>query len=248
MGVDTSDDKWERYYEAGRGRAVRPLLTTALARIDREPGVAVDLGCGDGTETLALLTAGWTVHAVDSSPDGIARTEYRGRAHADRLTTHRTRLEDFEPPTADLIYSGWTLPFCHPESFDALWARLRGAMAPQGLLAVNLFGVRDDWASEQGMTFRTLEQAQDMAAGLVDVSVTETEEDGQSFSGPKHWHEISIMARSACSRPRNPLTDDHVHDLGGLGDHLADGQPVQSTLDHGIGQRRRLQVGVADVG
>lgn len=34
-----------------------------------EGPLAVDLGCGDGTDTLALLDAGWRVHAVDASPD-----------------------------------------------------------------------------------------------------------------------------------------------------------------------------------
>jgi len=190
-----NEDRWVGYYEANKGRPVRPLLTDALARIDGPPGVALDVGCGDGTETVALLAAGWTVHAVDSSPDGVARTTYRGRAHADRLTTYVRRLEDFEPPTADLVYSGWTLPFCAPGSFDALWARLRAALRPGGLFAVNLFGVRDDWSSEPGMTFCTLEQAQAMADGLVDLTVSETETDGQSFSGPKHWHEIVILGR-----------------------------------------------------
>ena len=61
---------------------------------------------------------------------------------------------------------------------------------------VNLFGPRDDWASQPGMTFRSLEQAQLMAAGLADPSVTEKDEDGQSFSGPKHWHEITIIGRA----------------------------------------------------
>jgi len=193
--VDNTEDTWAGFYEYGKGRAARPLFTEAMSLVGR-PGIAIDLGCGDGTETLALLEAGWTVHAVDSSPDGIARTAYRGRAHADRLTTHLSRLEDFDPPETDLLYSGWTLPFCAPEQFDALWSRLRDALRPGGLLVVNLFGPRDDWASQPGMTFRSLEEARLLAAGLTDPSVTEKDEDGQSFSGPKHWHEITIIGRA----------------------------------------------------
>jgi len=36
-------------------------------------GSMLDLGCGTGPETLALLRAGWTVDAVDSEPEAIAR-------------------------------------------------------------------------------------------------------------------------------------------------------------------------------
>ena len=195
MPIDKSPDRWANYYEYAAGRTVRPLFVETIGRWTEPPGIAIDLGCGDGTESHALLEAGWTVHAVDSSPDGIARTTYRCRDVADRLTTHLSRLEDFEPPAADLVYSGWTLPFCAPEHFEALWGRLRGALRPGGLLGVNLFGIRDDWASESGMTFRTVEQARDMAEGLTELTVIETEEDGQSFSGPKHWHEIDIFGR-----------------------------------------------------
>lgn len=193
--MDNSPDRWAHYYEYVAGRTVRDLLVTALERWCGPPGVALDLGCGDGTETLALLEAGWTVHAMDASPEGIARTTRLAVAHADRLTTHLRRLEDFDPPDVDLLYSGWTLPFCHPDHFEALWARLRAAVRPGGLLVVNLFGVRDDWTSQADMTFRTLQEAHDMAEGLTDLVLVESEEDGQSFAGPKHWHELEISGR-----------------------------------------------------
>jgi trans-aconitate methyltransferase len=194
--MDNSPDRWAHYYEyAAAGRTLRDLFVSAMERWSGPPGVALDLGCGDGTETLALLEAGWTVHAVDSSPEGIERTTGLASAHADRLTTHLVRLEDFSPPAVDLLYSGWTLPFCHPDHFDALWARLRAALNPGGLLAVNLFGVRDDWTNEADMTFRTLQEAHDMAEGLTDLVLVESEEDGQSFVGPKHWHELEISGR-----------------------------------------------------
>jgi len=195
VALDNSPDRWAHYYEYAAGRTVRDLFVEAMGRWSGPPGTALDLGCGDGLESLTLLESGWTVHAVDSSPDGIARTTYRCREHADRLTTHLSRLEDFEPPQVDLLYSGWTLPFCHPDAFVALWARLRSALRPGGLLAINLFGVRDDWTSEPGMTFLTLEQAQELASGLTDLTVVEKEEDGQSFSGPKHWHQIDLFGR-----------------------------------------------------
>jgi tellurite methyltransferase len=50
--------------------------------------VAIDLGCGDGAETLELLRRGWTVLAVDGSSAGIARLRQSvSPADLPRLTT-----------------------------------------------------------------------------------------------------------------------------------------------------------------
>ena len=61
------DRDWEAFYAYQQTRAeVRPLLLKAIAYADPAGGrAAVDLGCGQGFETIALLDAGWTVTAVD---------------------------------------------------------------------------------------------------------------------------------------------------------------------------------------
>ncbi len=64
MSPEDSDQQeeftWEAYYKSLEGREPRPLFTEALAKFGDQSGrglQAVDLGCGDGTETLALLEA-----------------------------------------------------------------------------------------------------------------------------------------------------------------------------------------------
>ncbi len=77
---------WADYNAAQADRPVRSLCLDAMALAG--PGIgrqAIDLGCGAGKETLAMLRAGWNVHAVDSLPDtterllGIAPAEADGR-------------------------------------------------------------------------------------------------------------------------------------------------------------------------
>lgn len=46
------------------------------------------------------------------------------------------------------------------EEFPALWARIRRALAPGGVVAGQLFGTRDTWADDPGMTFHTRHQAE----------------------------------------------------------------------------------------
>ena len=62
-------EHWSSYNEAVRTRGVRQLCTDLLRLAGAGEGRrAVDLGCGTGTETKALLDAGWNVVAIDSAP------------------------------------------------------------------------------------------------------------------------------------------------------------------------------------
>ncbi len=62
---------WAAYYRNTEGRPPRPTLLFALDRF-AAPGFAVDLGCGEGRDTIELLRRGWSVQAIDSEPTAIA--------------------------------------------------------------------------------------------------------------------------------------------------------------------------------
>jgi len=71
------------------------LFTEALANFGAKSGrglQAVDLGCGDGTETLALLEAGWTVLAIDREPAAIEYVRSSKSAATEQLYSNRREL------------------------------------------------------------------------------------------------------------------------------------------------------------
>jgi len=78
--------------------------------------------------------------------------------------------------------------------------RIRGALVPGGIFAGQLFGPRDSWAGDPGMTFHTRHDVQALLAGLQILRLDETERDGQAYSGPKHWHTYDILVREPAGR------------------------------------------------
>ena len=188
---------WADYNAAQADRPVRSLCLDAMALAGPRTGrQATDLGCGAGKETLALLNAGWRVHAVDSLPDTRERLLGIAPAADGRLTVEVRAFEDLRTlPPSDLIFAGYSLPFIHPDRFGGFWAVVLDALGSRGVLAVNLFGDRDAWAGIPDWNFHTEAQAKQLFAGLEILKFEVYDADGQSFRGPKHWHIYDVVAR-----------------------------------------------------
>ena len=79
MTEHQDDTLWQAYYAKVANREPRALFQRLMGALPPgdTPGLAIDLGCGDGTETLALLAAGWRVLALDGAPAAIATVPAR---------------------------------------------------------------------------------------------------------------------------------------------------------------------------
>ncbi len=190
---------WSAFHKAALARPSRELLRRTLGCFQvegRAPGVAVDLGCGSGTDSLELLKRGWVVHAVDSSVDGLellrstTAADLRGRLH-----THGRSYEQFEFPPCDLIWAGYSLPFCEPQAWPTFWQRALEALRPEGRIAGDLFGINHAFGSEGGVIVMNESDARALFTGWV-VEAFDVE-DGYRPSGGAitRWHAFGFAAR-----------------------------------------------------
>nr|WP_249173330.1 trans-aconitate 2-methyltransferase [Burkholderia dolosa] len=133
--VTISLDQYAHQYvqfEDERTRPVRDLL----AAVPNTPiRTAIDIGCGPGNSTEALLARApdATVHGIDASPDMIA-------AARKRLPALRFDIADIstwdDPGGYDLILANAVLQWV--PAHDTLFPKLVGRLAPGGHLAVQM--------------------------------------------------------------------------------------------------------------
>ena len=165
-----------------------------------DPPLAIDFGCGTGRDTIHLLAAGWRVLALDGASEAIDRLLARPEiaAHPDRLATGVIRFEDVRFPLCMLLNASYTLPFCPPHLFDALWERIKASIRPGGRFAGQFFGPEDDWAGLPDRTHHTRGQLDDL---LADFELELCREDihgpDPDTTYPKRWHIFDVVARRA---------------------------------------------------
>ena len=192
---------WAAFYRSTIGREPRPLFAKGMAALEAAgvaPGQAIEIGFGDGRETLALLEAGWRVLAID--PEPAAAEVLQSQVPADvagRLETRSVQAEDADVLPFDLLYAGYSLPFLDADAFDRFWNAARDRLRPGGILVVNFFGPHDSWAGREGMRFIGVDAVRRLVDGLELLALDEQDQDGESFLGPKHWHVFDVIARRA---------------------------------------------------
>jgi SAM-dependent methyltransferase len=190
---------WPGYYAAVLGKPPRDTLLAALASFDRvgPPGLAVDLACGEGRDTLELLRRGWTVIAIDPEPAAFEYLLPRvPREHESRLRTVQDNFNTDWPGRVDLINCSFSLPFCPPHDFPAVWDRIVRSIRPGGRFAGQLFGDRDSWASLPDRSHHSRAEAEQLLAAFDLELFNEEERDGHDAGAiAKHWHVFHIVAR-----------------------------------------------------
>jgi demethylmenaquinone methyltransferase/2-methoxy-6-polyprenyl-1,4-benzoquinol methylase len=104
-----------------------------LAR--RRPAHVLELACGTGLFTRRLAPCAGRVTAVDAAPEVIAIN--RGRVAAANVDYVEADLFGFEPPARyDLVFMSFWLSHVPHARFDAFFAMVRRALAPDGVAYV----------------------------------------------------------------------------------------------------------------
>ncbi len=161
--MKTSEVKqhWEGRY-AERDRIWSGRVNKWLAEIAEPlpPGRALDLGCGEGGDSLWLAERGWHVVGVDISDTALGRAadEAAKRGLGERLQLVQMNLSESLPDgTFDLVSAQFLQSMVHLDR-DRIFAAAAAAVAPGGVLIVVDHGAAPPWAKHvQDHVFPTVE-------------------------------------------------------------------------------------------
>jgi len=151
MSTHETKEHWEKHYgERDRIWSGRVNVQFADVVADLPPGRALDLGCGEGADSVWLAERGWDVVAVDISETALGRArEAAGtRGVTDRIEFVQLDLsEDFPSGTFDLISSQFLHSTVYLDRSKVL-ANAAAALRPNGLLVIVDHGSAPPWASK----------------------------------------------------------------------------------------------------
>ncbi len=133
------------------------------------PGLALDLGCGEGGDVIWLAQQGWTVTGADFSAAGLARAARRAKAAgvADRIDWWQVDARTFDAGSRrfDLV----TTHFLHPGGLMVdVVRRLATAVVPGGHLLVVGHAPSEAFAQLSAEQHRAMWHAEDLLPALVD--------------------------------------------------------------------------------
>jgi SAM-dependent methyltransferase len=162
-------DRYDDYYRSTPevfGSEPNTILVEHAEHI--EPSTtALDIGCGQGRNTLFLARRRITVHALDPSIEAVRAVKASSETEGLAIRTILGGFEDLErePNGYGAILVFGVIPELRREQVTALVATIERALAPNGLLFITAFGIwdpafeshRTEWAEDAENSFCSLD-------------------------------------------------------------------------------------------
>lgn len=203
MEPGMTTNELESYYDATMDSPPRPELIQAVEKVSG-PRIAIDCGCGAGSDIAYLRQQGFRVHAFDVEPTAIARCKDRFRDDSE-VILQQASFSTFEFPPASLLVADASLFFCAENDFDPVWAKISSALLPDGIFVGSFLGPEDSMAQPDydgapywpGVTVLDELRVRDLFLAFTILDFTEyrnSDNAGADGTGTK-WHLFSVVAK-----------------------------------------------------
>lgn len=190
------------YFDAMAYRETRDDLKAGIQLV-KGPRIAIDCGCGAGSDIAFLRANGFVVHGFDVEAESIARCRerFRGDSH---VILSQASFSTFEYPSASLVVADASLFFCPADEFDSFWEKIKNALLPSGVFVGSFLGPEDTMVGPAydreafwpDVLVASEERLRSWLDGFEIVSFTGHKKSGLTPSGVPHdWHIFAVVAQ-----------------------------------------------------
>ncbi|MBD0383643.1 SAM-dependent methyltransferase [Paenibacillus sedimenti] len=172
-------------------------LVKLISQFGAAGGFAVDLGAGEGRDSVYLAHQGYNVLAVDLAPAGLDKVLRLASEFGVSLDVEEGDINDFQPrQPVDLLYTIGALQYVRPDRRDEQFANWKANTRPGGLHVLFAFNehrevaIAPDWGRNEFLYAQGELQA--YYADWERLYVEEYVFDCQS-SGIPHQHAATVL-------------------------------------------------------
>lgn len=183
----------EQFHKLTLGNPPRQLAKKVLPFLNNN-SLILDCGCGAGNDTFLFISQGHRVIALDNNVS-ILNDRIEGLTNIqDKVIIRQTDIINFEIPKIDCFYSSLTLSFLPKKDFYDLWNNIITELDKGTIIAINIFGNRDEWYEKtKDMTFMNEAEFITLISDLKVLSFLESEKLGTCMGKggiprDKQWH------------------------------------------------------------
>lgn len=184
-------NNWNKYYN--RRKEIRPQTIRAVS-LCKNKKKALDLGCGEFIESKYLSKHFNTVVSIDSAE----LSKYAKNLPKNFLFMNIDFDDEFfNKNTFNLINAQYALPFYGKKNFNKYFKNLRNILKPNGIIAGQLFGVKDSWNKpNSNLIFHNKAQVLHLLKGMKLIEFIEEEKEASSSVDKlKHWHIFHFIVK-----------------------------------------------------
>lgn len=133
-------------HEYVEGTDPTPVAREGVEHVTAEgSGVAIDLGSGEGRDAVFFAERGFDAVAVDTSPNGLAKTERLADERGVSVETRQADLNELRvDETLHLAHSVGATQYVRPENREALFESLKATTASGGVHSLTAFVDKPD--------------------------------------------------------------------------------------------------------
>ena len=160
-------------------------------------GVALDLGCGSGRDSIELLKNGWKVISIDSTNTEDFIKNKLADNEIENFKFIQGKFENINLEKNDLTIAYSSLQFCEKSKFQDLWKNIENSIKKNGFFMGNFLVNNDTWKRlKKPLIFFSKEEVLELFKDFKMIKFEEIERDGKTGLGiMKHWHIYNIIAK-----------------------------------------------------